>query len=123
MSHFPFSSSSIPCHLSLHSLFFLDFFLRGVFYLFIFIVFYFTILYWRWEWGSGRGTRVHPWRMHVDVCTLYFVVLLANIILPSHIRSFFRIGSNFCSFYFFPLFTSFTFVFLIVQSQLHIWVN
>ena len=21
----------------------------------------------RWEGGSGWGTRVHPWRMHVDV--------------------------------------------------------
>ena len=21
----------------------------------------------RWEWGSGWGTRVHPWQMHVDV--------------------------------------------------------
>ena len=21
----------------------------------------------RWERGSGWGTRVHPWRMHVDV--------------------------------------------------------
>ena len=21
----------------------------------------------RWEWGSGWRTRVHPWRIHVDV--------------------------------------------------------
>ena len=21
----------------------------------------------KWEWGSRWGTRVHPWRMHVDV--------------------------------------------------------
>ena len=21
----------------------------------------------RWEWGSGLGTHVHPWRIHVDV--------------------------------------------------------
>ena len=21
----------------------------------------------RWEWGSGRGTRVYPWWIHVDV--------------------------------------------------------
>ena len=20
-----------------------------------------------WKWGSGRGTRVHLWRIHVDV--------------------------------------------------------
>ena len=22
---------------------------------------------WRWEGGSGWGTRVHPWQIHVDV--------------------------------------------------------
>jgi len=21
----------------------------------------------RWEGGSGLGTRVHPWRVHVDI--------------------------------------------------------
>ena len=21
----------------------------------------------RWEWGSGWGTRVHPWWIHVDI--------------------------------------------------------
>ena len=33
----------------------------------------------RWEGGSGWGTRVHPWRMHVDVWqNQYNIVKLKN---------------------------------------------
>ena len=28
---------------------------------------YRTVFWTLWERGSGWGTRVHPWRMHVDV--------------------------------------------------------
>ena len=35
----------------------------------------------RWEGGSGWGTRVHPWRMHVDVWqNQYNIVKLKKII-------------------------------------------
>ena len=33
----------------------------------------------RWEGGSGLGTRVHPWRIHVDIWqNQYHIVKLKN---------------------------------------------
>ena len=35
----------------------------------------------RWEGGSGLGTRVHPWQIHVDVWQNQYNIVKVKILL------------------------------------------
>ena len=48
----------------------------------------------KWEAGSGLGTHVHPWRIHVNVWQKQY-----SIVKQNKVKIFLKIKKKFCSFF------------------------
>ena len=49
----------------------------------------------RWEWGSGLGTHVHPWPVHVNVWQNQYSIVKQNKV---KIKIFLKRNKNFWQF-------------------------
>ena len=51
----------------------------------IFFSFFFLVRGGRREEGSGWGTRVHLWQIHVDICLIFLLNIFTHMLLSKHI--------------------------------------